>query len=109
MECPMPLSQTRSTACKVEIVTPEHVRLVFDRTQTDAALLHVATHNDMGEAGGAFSLTFAPVRIQGRTYDQLIPLRSLVTISMRGDSGPEAPPETVVMVGLTEDHGMSED
>ena len=73
-------SLIRSTACKVEVVTPENIRLVFETPQADSDLLQVHTSNDLGEACGAFRLTLAP-RLQGRTYDQLIPLRSLVTIA----------------------------
>src|SRR5262245_4273430 len=105
----MAASQVRSTACRVELVTPENIRLVFDSTQAQGHLLQVQTHNDMAEACGSFTLTFAPVRIAGRTYDQLIPLRTLVTISMEGPVRQGTAEMNVVMVGLTEDHGISED
>lgn len=98
-----------STACSVEIVTPEGVRLLFDTTQASADLLHVQTQYDMGEAAGSFSLTFAPRRVDGRTYDQLIPLRSLVTIRMEAPAGDVTDEESIVMLGLTEDHGVQED
>lgn len=98
-----------TTACTVEIVTPEPVRLVFDTREAPSDLLHVQTHNDMSEACGSFTLTFAPRRILGRTYDQLIPLRSLVTIRMEAPAGRTAPEDSVVMVGLTDDHGVTED
>ena len=76
-----------STSCTVEIVTPARIRLVFSTDDAVSDLLHVHTHVGLGEACGAFSLAFAPVRIQGRTYDQLIPLRSLVTIRMERPVG----------------------
>ena len=105
----MSSSQIRSTSCRVEMVTPENIRLVFDSTQADSDLLAVQTHNDMAEVCGSFQLTFAPRRIHGRTYDQLIPLRTLVTIRMEGPLRQGTEEQGVVMVGLTEDHGISED
>jgi hypothetical protein len=101
--------QLRSTACRVELVTPDNIRLVFDSRTAQRDLLQVRTHNDMAEACGSFQLTFAPRRIQGRTYDQLIPLRTLVTISMEGPIRTGTKEMSVVMVGLTEDHGIAED
>jgi hypothetical protein len=105
----MIVRQGSNTACEVEIVTPEGIRLVFDTTEAVSDLMQVQTHYDMGEVAGAFSLTFAPRRIQGRTYDQLIPLRSLVTIRMESPIGHVSKADSTVMVGLTEDHGMQED
>jgi hypothetical protein len=105
----MAVKQVVSTACEVEIVTPEGIRLVFDTFQAVSDLLQVQTHYDMGEAAGTFALTFAPVRIEGRTYDQLIPLRSLVTIRMNAPVGAHSREDSTVMVGLTEDHGLQED
>jgi hypothetical protein len=103
------MPQVASTQCNVEIVTPDNVRLVFTTDQAVSDLLHVETHNDMAEACGAFTLTFTPRRIEGRTYDQLIPLRSLVTIRFQDREQPVSEADAVVMVGLTEDHSVSED
>ena len=102
-------SLIRSTVCKVEVVTPENIRLVFETPQVDSDLLQVHTSNDLGEVCGTFQLTLAPRLIEGRTYDQLIPLRSLVTIRMQALHEDQSDLETVVMVGLTEDHGLTED
>lgn len=101
--------QTATTACEVEIVTPEGIRLLFDTSQALSDMLAVQTHMDLSEAAGSFSLTFAPRLIEGRTYDQLIPLRSLVTIRMEAPMGQLSKEDATVMVGLTEDHGVQED
>jgi hypothetical protein len=103
------MEQRHSTACQVEILTPEGIRLVFDTRQAVSDLLAVQTSNDLGQPAGSFSLTFAPRRLQGRTYDQLIPLRSLVTIHMASSASQVEAGESVVMLGLTEDQGSSED
>jgi hypothetical protein len=99
----------RNTRCAVTLVTPENVRLVFEAQMADSHLLQVSTHNDLAEACGGFRLTFAPIRTEGRTYDQLIPMRSLVTIRMEGVGDTSSEAGSVVMVGLTEDHAVSED
>lgn len=99
----------QSTRCTVEIVTPLGIRLVFDTRQAEQDLVSVQTHNDLAEACGSFQLTFAPTRIQGRTYDQLIPLRSLVTIAMEGVQRQGTETDAIVMVGLTDDHAVAED
>jgi hypothetical protein len=101
--------QIHSTSCVVEIVTPDGVQLVFSTDDAVLDLLHVSTHNDMAEACGSFTLTFAPRMIEGRTYDQLIPMRSLVTIKMQDPVTPVNETESVVMIGLTDDHGFAED
>lgn len=101
--------QVSSTQCSVEIVTPEGVRLVFTPQDAVLDLLQVHTHNDLAEACGSFTLTFAPRRIEGRTYDQLIPMRSLVTIRLQDPARPVNNEDAVVMIGLTEDHGIQED
>lgn len=103
--------QLQSTKCTVDIVTPdsEHVTFTTDEPQTD--LLHVETQKDMQAACGSFTLTFAPTLDErGRTWDERIPMRSLVTITMERPDEPEMPDvDATVMLGITDTHAHTEE
>ena len=98
-----------STVCTVDIISPEGLRTTFTTTEPQSDLLSVETHKDIGEACGSFTLTFAPREIDGESWDERIPMRSLVRIRM-DRPGPSSLPaaDTTVMLGLTDDHARSE-
>ena len=102
---------TQSTRCSVDIVTPEssHVTFTSDEPQTD--LLFVETQKDINNACGNFSLTFAPtVDERGRTWDERIPMRSLVTIRMERPDETDMPEvDSTVMLGITDTHAHTEE
>lgn len=102
------MAEIRNTTLDVEIITPEGVELRFDATTAPHDLLHVHTHNDMSEPCGTFTLTFAGRRVNGLTYDELIPLRSEVTIRLQDPRDPVSRTAAVVMRGLTDDHVIQE-
>ena len=104
------MTHVASTHCRVEIVAPNGARFHFPAEAYEQHLLAVETQKDLNQAVGSFTLHFAPVRdVEGRRWDDIIPRRSLVFIDMErpGDrSMPDSHP--TVMVGLTDDHSMTE-
>jgi hypothetical protein len=108
-EPPLAEPQSRSTQCTVEIVTPQGVRIYSSPTDTVRDLLQVQTDNDMSQAAGTFRLSFAPRTIDGRTYDQVIPLGSLVTIKTQDAERPVGENARVILLGRTEDHAIQEE
>lgn len=106
------MADIRNTTIEVDIVTPEGVQLSLRPADVPQGmqgdLLHVHTHNDMAEPCGTFQLTFAGRAINGLTWDELIPLRSEVTIRLQDPRNPVNRTAAVVMRGLTDDHAVQE-
>lgn len=102
---------TQSTRCTVDIVTPASTHVTFTTDEPQRDLLHVETQKDINQACGSFTLTFAPtVDERGRTWDERIPMRSLVTIQMERPDEPDMPQvESTVMLGITDTHAHTED
>lgn len=102
---------TQSTRCTVDIVTPASTHVTFTTDEPQRDLLHVETQKDINQACGSFTLTFAPtVDERGRTWDERIPMRSLVTIQMERPDEPDMPQvESTVMIGITDTHAHTED
>lgn len=72
-------------------------------------ILQVQVDDDMNQAAGTFRLSFAPRTVNGRTYDQLIPLGSLIMITTQDAVTPLSEADSTIMVGRTEDHAIQED
>src|ERR1051325_4298809 len=104
------MAQVSSTQCRVDIVAPNGHRIAFTSADAQQDLLAVEVHKDIAEACGSFALHFWPkMNAQGRLWHQIIPMRSLVFIDLQRDGdGPETGEKPTVMVGLTDDQGMSE-
>lgn len=105
------MDQVWSTACRIDIAAPNAQRFTFESIDVANDAMLVETHKDVAEACGSFTLHLAPRRQEdGRTWDQIIPMRSLVFIDMRRDAADQfADAERTVMVGLTDDHGATAD
>jgi hypothetical protein len=98
-----------STTCTVDIISPEGLRTTFTSTEPQSDLLRVETQKDIGEVCGTFTLAFAPREIDGESWDERIPMRSLVRIRMDRPGQSSMPQvDTTVMLGLTDDHARSE-
>src|SRR5262252_8014606 len=115
--------QIGSTQCHVRILTPNGTRLLFGspqrgdtspgeeaQTVCSGGIMTVDVDNDLAQACGGFTLVMeGRLDVSGRRWDQVIPMRSLVFITMERfgfSSLPDAEP--TVMVGLTHDHSMEE-
>jgi len=106
----MAMPQTASTRCQVRIVAPTGRSLTFRSEEANNDLLAVEVSKDLGSACGSFSLHLAPrLDRESRRWDQIIPRRSLVLISMERPGVPDlADASSLVMIGLTDDHGADE-
>jgi Transglycosylase SLT domain len=104
------MPQVGSTNCRVLIVAPRGTRFHFAQGDYEQQLLAVETQKDLGESVGSFTLHFtATLDTEGRRWDQIIPKRSLVVISMERPGHPELHvDDTTVMVGLTDEHSVQE-
>jgi len=104
------LPQISTTRCTVDVIAPNGSKATFRSNDPEGDLLSVETTKDLGAACGSFTLHLAPgTDRQGRSWEQVIPRRSLVFISMErpGATGmPEVHP--TVMLGLTDDHSRQE-
>jgi hypothetical protein len=98
--------ERRSNSVRVQIETPEGVILHWTPEDALRDLIEVRTHEDLREAADTFHLVLAPRQIEGKTYDQLIPLNSLVWIWMHDPLAPTSDDEALVMLGRTEDQGL---
>ncbi len=101
----------QNTACRVFIQPPSARALAFRPEDLAPALLAVETEKDLAAACGSFTLTFtAEVDASGRRWDQRIPRRSLVFVTMDRPAATHLPvAEPTVMLGLTDDHSVQED
>lgn len=98
-----------STVCTVDIISPEGLRTTFTSTEPQSDLLSVETSKDIGEVCGTFTLAFAPREIDGESWEERIPMRSLVRIRMDRPGKSDLPQvNTTVMLGLTDDHARTE-
>lgn len=105
-----PMPQIASTQCSILIIAPNGARYAFRSADVEKTLLHVTTHKDLTEAVGSFSMEFTAIPdAEGRTWDEIIPMRSLIFISMDRKAPGLPSVKPVVMVGLTDDHGIHED
>jgi hypothetical protein len=102
--------QVATTDCTVTIYAPSGTQFLFEAKEVATGLLSVETQKDMSQAVGSFTLTFDGRRdSEGRRWDERIPRRSLVFITMRRSvqgEGPERDP--TVMIGLTDLHAVQE-
>lgn len=103
------MPQVASTSCRVVIVAPNGQTFQFAQEDYHEHLLAVETQKDLGQAVGSFTLHFTAIRDQeNRRWDERIPRRSLVFIAMERDDPDLTVTRPVVMLGLTDDHGMQE-
>jgi hypothetical protein len=114
------MPQVATTRCSVDIIAPNGTKVFFGAPGTgrqaqssitwEGGLVSVETQKDFGQAVGGFVLTLDGLRdSQGRTWDQRIPMRSLVFITMERDGGPTVDPsDATVMIGFTEGHRRQE-
>lgn len=104
------MPQVMTTDCTVTIYAPTGKQFLFEAKEIATGLLSVETQKDMGQAVGSFTLTFDGRRdSEGRRWDERLPRRSLVFITMRRNmqgEGPERDP--TVMIGLTDLHAVQE-
>ena len=84
--------QVMTTDCTVTIYAPSGKQFLFEAKEVATGLLSVETQKDMGQAVGSFTLTFDGRRdSEGRRWDERIPRRSLVFITMRRSLQGEGP------------------
>jgi hypothetical protein len=102
------MADIRPTRAEVQITTPEGVEINFNTRELAGDLLHVHTHQDMAEPCGTFVLTLSGKRMNGLTYDELLPLRSEVIIRLQDPLDVVDTKASVVMRGLTDDHFLEE-
>jgi hypothetical protein len=113
----MPMPQLGTTTCNVRIVTPKGEHFVFGPRMVGTAprpyeggLLSVETDKDLAQAVGGFTLVLdGRPNETGRYWDDRIPMRSLVFISMERPGVPGLPEaDGTVMIGLTDTHSRHE-
>lgn len=109
------MRQVSSTDCRVAIIAPNGrefflggAQPVQDRPPWQGGLLAVETEKDLAQAVGGFTLTLdALADTDGRTWEERIPMRSLVLIEM-DRPGMSTARDATVMIGLTDAHTIQE-
>jgi hypothetical protein len=108
------MRQVSSTECRVAILAPNGTefflgsRTTGERPPWFGGLLAAEAEKDLHQAVGGFTLTLdALTDTEGRTWEQRIPMRSLVLIAMDRPGMTEVRDATV-MIGLTDTHAIQE-